>query len=57
MVNEIKKEELSCFDIILFGDMKPINLYMEKLIVLATSDSNLIFKFLKNHGFDSPELR
>jgi len=24
---------------------------------MATSDYQLIFKFLKNHGFDSPELR
>ena len=34
--------------------MKPVNLYLDKSILLATSDFDLIFKFLKNNGFDSP---
>jgi hypothetical protein len=56
-VESLRKSGSELFDVVLLGEMKPSNDFLDERIVLVTHDVQKILNFLVENGFDSPSLR
>lgn len=57
MVESVRKAGSEWFDLMLLGEVRPSQDFLDERIVLVTHDVQRVLNFLVENGFDSPSLR